>query len=291
MYPENAKSPSFITLDLEDFCYDLSYNLGIKRSPDVNKLLWKAVDNLLFLIESCNSSKITIFSTGILAKKHPTLITHLSNLGHEIGLHNYFHEDVSAMSTKALRSKILDGKSAIEDIIGQGVHGFRAPRFSIGYNDKKRFEVLDGNFRYDSSLNMSNRRELSLWKSSMKLDILEVPVLKTKSFFSLVNIKLGGTYVKLLPQALFMRCFRDLSSTSDLPLVFYLHPYDLLSDENFHLPFSYTVKLPLHKRMYWHVRQKQWNYIGNKNSIGKWAALTKLFDNSGRIVDNLELWS
>ena len=100
MFPKEQMPPSFITLDLEDLCFDLLHNLGLNGSPNMDKLLWKSLENLHLLIERCNSQTITIFSTGILAKQHPKIIRYLSDLGHELALHNYFHEDVSKMTPK-----------------------------------------------------------------------------------------------------------------------------------------------------------------------------------------------
>ena len=69
--------------------------MGLNRHNEINKeALWRSYEVINnFLKSKLNSSKITFFCTGILATEYPDLIRKISDDGHEITCHYYFHDD------------------------------------------------------------------------------------------------------------------------------------------------------------------------------------------------------
>ena len=86
------KIPFYLSIDLEDFTFDLMRSLGIE--PRVNfdalKLGYELINN--FSINKLASKKITFFTTGTVAQTYPELLQEIANDGHEIACHYHYHD-------------------------------------------------------------------------------------------------------------------------------------------------------------------------------------------------------
>jgi len=74
--------------------------------------------------------RAVFFVVGRMVEDHPDIVADIARAGHEIGLHGYEHDDLSAYDTEALA--LLDKNlarvgSLLEDITGSRPRGFRAP--------------------------------------------------------------------------------------------------------------------------------------------------------------------
>ena len=97
--------------------------------------------------------KATFFCLGWVAEHHPHLIKEIHQRGHEIACHGYDHQLIYKMTPHQFREDIRKGKKILENIVGEGVWGYRAPSYSITERSLWAFEILvEEGFRYDSSV-------------------------------------------------------------------------------------------------------------------------------------------
>ena len=77
-----------------------------------------------------HEARAVFFVVGRMVEDHPDVVADIARAGHEIGLHGYEHDDLSAYDAEALA--LLDKNlarvgSLLEDITGSRPRGFRAP--------------------------------------------------------------------------------------------------------------------------------------------------------------------
>ena len=75
--------------------------------------------------------KGTFFILGWVAKRLPSLVRDIQARGHEVASHGFYHQLCYRSSREELKRDLEDSKSLLEDILGQQVHGYRAPSFSV----------------------------------------------------------------------------------------------------------------------------------------------------------------
>ncbi len=97
--------------------------------------------------------KATFFILGRIARDHNALVKRISEAGHEIGCHSYYHKRLYDLSFDEVQTVVWDAKKRLEDVSGQQVYGFRAPDFSVVKSNLWLFDVLlEAGYRYDSSI-------------------------------------------------------------------------------------------------------------------------------------------
>ncbi len=69
----------------------------------------------------------TWFTPGVIADTYPTLIKELSDRGHEIAHHGYFHECPASMKEDEERKSFEKGITSIENATGKRPYGYRVP--------------------------------------------------------------------------------------------------------------------------------------------------------------------
>ena len=125
----------YLSIDFEDFNHDLKRSLGVSKNGDLKvKELWNKYDNInKFLKENCEgkSKFITFFCTGIIAEKAPDLIHKISNDGHEIACHYYYHDFLINQKTSEIKKNLQKAIELLEHASNQEIKGFRAPNFAI----------------------------------------------------------------------------------------------------------------------------------------------------------------
>ena len=73
------KIPFYFSVDFEDFYHDKKRQLGHSNPDALEKPLWKSYEKIKKICENLFSNKkITFFSTGILAKKAPDLLSNIA---------------------------------------------------------------------------------------------------------------------------------------------------------------------------------------------------------------------
>ena len=213
-----------ITIDVENFSGSVSDTSFI--SP---------LTPLLRLLENYEA-KATFFVVGSLAPAWKERLTHLSQEGHEIGLHGHTHDHLYSLGQTRFKSDISEGKKILEDVICREVVGFRAPYFSLTHKSEWAHEILfDAGFKFSSSV-------LPVWnpqagfpnapKSPFKWSsgLIEFPV-PTFRIGRLGAPLLGGAYLRLAPQPLFD--FARWIGNRRPGEWSYCHPYDFDVDAEF----------------------------------------------------------
>lgn len=127
----------------------------------------KNTHQLLDLLDSaCTSSSIhhpassiqaTFFILGWIAERLPHLVREIHNRGHEVASHGYNHELCNNSTFKDLSADLTHSKALLEDIIGDRIHGYRAPSFSI--NNDILTLIKESGYLYDSSYNSFGMHE------------------------------------------------------------------------------------------------------------------------------------
>jgi len=100
--------------------------------------------NLLNTLRDYNA-KATFFVVGRDASMCPDLVYREAYDGHEIGLHSYYHEDLTHMSTEEIDFEVGAPKVLVEGITKKPVRFFRAPGGQ--YNSS----VVESLYRHDLS--------------------------------------------------------------------------------------------------------------------------------------------
>jgi peptidoglycan/xylan/chitin deacetylase (PgdA/CDA1 family) len=108
-----------------------------------------AVPRLLRLLERY-SIPTTWFVPGHTADTYPDLCRRIFDAGHEIAMHGYLHEPVSALGPGEERAVLARAHKALTRITGVDPVGNRTP--SWDYTDDTVQSLLDLGLRYDSSL-------------------------------------------------------------------------------------------------------------------------------------------
>lgn len=73
-------------------------------------------------------AQATFFMMGYNVDKHRDLARRVIDEGHEIGNHTWSHQDLAFQDPESTRDQIVDGKRAIQDILGIDTTWFRPPR-------------------------------------------------------------------------------------------------------------------------------------------------------------------
>jgi peptidoglycan/xylan/chitin deacetylase (PgdA/CDA1 family) len=108
-------------------CFDFegSYGMPYEVPFDVHRSARVILDEL-----AQHGVRAVFFVVGRMVEDHPDVVADIARAGHEIGLHGYEHDDLSAYDAEALA--VLDKNlarvgSLLDDITGSRPRGFRAP--------------------------------------------------------------------------------------------------------------------------------------------------------------------
>jgi len=181
--------------------------------------------------------KATFFWIGKQAKTYPILLRDTAARGHEIGCHSYDHTSIYLQSTCEFETDTKTAIDIISDIIGNNIHCYRAPYFSIRKDTYWALEILASlGITHDSSI-----LPMRHWRTGMKdatdsvhtietsgTTIIEAPI--TVRHFAGLKIPIsGGGYFRAYPYWLTDRNFAHCEAENK-PAVFYIHPWELDTD-------------------------------------------------------------
>lgn len=98
-------------------------------------------------------ARATFFVLGEVAARTGPRLRELAGAGHEIACHSYHHWRANNLSCDRFRAEIVRAKAVLEDVVGVGVRGFRAPEWSLRDLANPRLRIVaEAGFAYDSSL-------------------------------------------------------------------------------------------------------------------------------------------
>lgn len=228
---------------LNAFCIDLEewFHVCAVDTPYQDPASWDSApscveadtDALLGLLGEVDV-KATFLTLGWVAEKYPRLIKRISDLGHEIGCHGYYHRLVYEQRPEEFRKEIVTARKVLQDTSGQDVTSFRAPGFSMKRECFWAYPILvEEGFRVDVSVVPAardhggvtdfSRKPFVLATGSGDISVFPVSVLemlgKTIPFS-------GGGYLRLFPMDLIRHGFRQNHGLG-LPVMLYIHPREI----------------------------------------------------------------
>lgn len=221
-----------LSIDVEDYWKIFACDwLGKNIEP--TEAVLRNTKKILGIFENYNV-KASFFVLGEVAKKFPALLREINSLGHEIAVHGYKHYVIYTINRKKFRQEVSDAKKLIEDIIGKGVNGHRAPSFSISPKTRWALDVLgEVGYKYDSSIFPFAGSRYG-WPGFSK-DICEVELENGKTIIevpmSTISIlgkslpSCGGGYLRHFPYIYTRWAINRIQQNR--PAIVYMHPYDL----------------------------------------------------------------
>ncbi len=183
--------------------------------------------------------KATCFILGTVTETYPNLVREINDSGHEVATHGYGHDLVYKLDPKQFQDDLKRSINLLKSITGKKVNGYRAPYFSITQESEWALDVLAKlEIEYDSSIFPIKRKLYGIpgWKSfphniitNKGRNIYELPI-STINFLRKTLPIGGGGYFRLLPYSIVKKAISSINNKGQ-PAVFYLHPYELDTDE------------------------------------------------------------
>ena len=113
-----------VSIDLEEWYHSLPISQWDMLSSNILNNCYK----LLEVLEEYSISA-NFFCVGYVANRYPNLIRDISESGHIIDSHSYWHKLLDEHSAKSFKDDLLLSKNTLEQIIQKPVHGYRLPSF------------------------------------------------------------------------------------------------------------------------------------------------------------------
>ncbi|MGJ8682013.1 XrtA system polysaccharide deacetylase [Paraglaciecola sp.] len=244
-----------MTVDVEDFFHVSAFESVIDPkdwhtfAPRVDR----NTKHLLDLFEQ-NSATATFFVLGWVADKYPELIKEIADRGHEVASHGFSHRRATSQTPMEFREDVSRSKNLLEDIIGKEVVGYRAPSFSIGYDNEWAFDELSGlGFKYSSSTypvkhDLYGVPDWPRFCHQRKEGIIEIPISTISKNTGNTGIG-GGGFFRLYPYWLSKQRINKYLKEESQPYNFYFHPWEIdpeqpkVSGAGFKSKFRHYVNL------------------------------------------------
>lgn len=235
---------SLITNDVESTSL-WNHRLSAKTAEIVLK---EGMPKLLEAYEKYNV-KSTFYFNGDIVSLFPEVVKMIVPYGHEVACHGLIHESDKAFDVLTLKEQVdhlSRSKNMLEDICGQEVISFRAPALRVNQYTPTALEITG--FKTDSSIAPQRMDMFLSFGSKEKLKWLGAPRapyftkpddLSRKGDGSIFEIPVSsfllpyaGTIMRISPTIL--KSVRSVlnfeSSVTDRPLVFIIHPNELIDE-------------------------------------------------------------
>ncbi|MFZ5624230.1 MAG: XrtA system polysaccharide deacetylase [Gemmatimonadota bacterium] len=196
-----------------------------------------SVEVLLDLLDR-HGAKGTFFTLGWVAERHPDVVRAIARRGHELASHGWWHRRIPTLTPAEFRAEVRNSKTAIEQLTGQPVTGYRAPSFSILPGFEWAFDVLlEEGYRYDSSrfpIRLPGYGSPGTNPAPHRIErpsgsLLELPP-ATVTWLGLRLPAAGGGWFRQLPYAFTKGAFAAWSAQG-VPAMFYIHPWEVDPDQ------------------------------------------------------------
>ena len=226
------------TVDLEDWFQGLtSTNAQPDKWTSYEARLEANTYRLLGLLAEFDV-QATFFVLGHVAKHYPDLIRHIEAVGHEIGVHGYWHRMVSRLTPQSFAAELDQALKALTLLVSQPIRGHRAPYFSINGQSLWALDVLlEKGLCYDSSF-FPTRNMLYGYPQAPRYPhrigggkLIEFPV-STARWGAMTWPIAGGFYGRILPYAIIRQGIRQLNRQGQ-PAIMYIHPWELDTEQHY----------------------------------------------------------
>ncbi|MGH7832745.1 MAG: DUF3473 domain-containing protein [Candidatus Binatia bacterium] len=240
--------PPAISVDVEDWpqsTWDRTLPITERAAVNTRKLLQ--------LLQT-TGVHATMFVLGKFAEKFPDIVREIQAQGHEVASHGYGHIEIFKQSRGEFAEDVRRSKELLERIIGEPVHGYRAPDFSITLNTLWALDVLaKAGFEYDSSIFPIRHTRYGFPNWPVSPVRVSVGDRKSITEFPIATFRWlgrdwpvgGGGYHRLLPGA--MSRYLAKSVMGATPFVFYCHPYEIDALELREIPLTIPWSVRLHQ--------------------------------------------
>ena len=229
----------FFTVDVEDYFQVNAFERVVDRAEwdAFPGRVERSTERLLDLLNR-KQAVGTFFTLGWVARKYPRLVRRITDAGHEVASHSWWHKRVTGLSPEEFREEVRSSRAILEDAGGQRVYGFRAPSFSIVPGREWALDILlEEGYAYDSSLFPIRRPDYGypsanpdphVWLRAAGR-LLELPPATTTAFGLRVPAA-GGGYFRQFPYAVTRRAFHQCELRG-VPGMFYIHPWEVDPDQ------------------------------------------------------------
>lgn len=238
-----------LTVDVEDWYQTSDFNFPVDTWGAYEDRVEKNTYELLELFDR-RAAKATFFVLGCVGYAHPKLVQDIADAGHEVGCHGGWHQMLTRMTPLEVRKDLVWSKALLEDLSGKPVTAFRAPSWSISWDNLYVLILLEElGFEVDSSLQPFRtplsgvakvpRRPFHPVVQGKALRLLEFPscvdqVLGLNIPFS------GGLYLRMMPTAIVDALLQRVRRRG--PSMVYVHPWEF-DPEQPHLTKSPLIEL------------------------------------------------
>ncbi len=228
------------TVDVEDYYQVSAFETAVDRR------LWdrwesrveRNTHRMLDLLDR-NNVKATFFVLGWVAERYPRLVREIDANGHEIGSHGYWHRLIYEQSPADFRADLRRSRDVLQDAIGRRVTAHRAASFSIISRSLWATEILvEEGFSVDSSIVPIHHDRYGIPGVETGIHRLDTPSGGLWEFppavFRVANVNLpmgGGGFFRLYPLPLTCYCLRRLNAVRRQSFVFYVHPWEIDSEQ------------------------------------------------------------
>jgi polysaccharide deacetylase family protein (PEP-CTERM system associated) len=239
--PSLSKPPRHaFTVDVEDYYQVEAFSAEVSRDawPTFESRVVENTRRILRLLGD-HGIRGTFYVLGYVARQHPELVREIQRDGHEIGCHGYSHQSLYRLSPEEFRADLLLATELLSDLVGERMTVYRAPNFSIRKDTLWGLEILaEAGYLIDSSIfpvhhdryGIPDAERAPHYRSTTAGGIWEFPPSVCRSPLGNLPIA-GGGYFRLLPYAATEWLMRRTAEQDNLPLMFYIHPWELDPDQ------------------------------------------------------------
>jgi polysaccharide deacetylase family protein (PEP-CTERM system associated) len=224
-----------LSVDVEDWFQVGAFEHVIPRD-DWDRLVSRVERNCDLILEMFAEAdvKATFFTLGWVAERHPELMRHIADAGHELASHGWDHARVFTLGAHRFAADLERSRKTIEDAAGVAVTGYRAPSFSIDSRTPWAYEVMtEQGYAYSSSVAPITHDHYG-WREAPRFafkplpgsDLVEIPV-TTAEFAGRRLAAGGGGFFRVLPYAFSRWAIRQVNLRDRRPAVFYFHPWEI----------------------------------------------------------------
>ncbi|MFQ5486612.1 MAG: XrtA system polysaccharide deacetylase [bacterium] len=242
------------TIDLEEYFQVSKFEFVIpsEKWDDLPSRVRSNTIRILEMLDEYNC-KATFFTVGWVAERYPGLMREISDSGHEMACHSYWHRRVSDLNPREFQEDIHKNKTVLEDVSGSAVHAFRAPTYSIIESSQWAWDVLiEEGFKVDSSVFPIHHKRYGNPEADRFLhriyrekgSIIEFPLSTIDFAGNNIPIVSGG-YLRLFPYSLTRYGIKRLNTVEKRPAVIAFHPWEL--DPHHPMPKVSRLKRIRHK--------------------------------------------
>lgn len=231
-----ARVRNAMTVDVEDYFMVANFADSV-RFEDWPKFESRVEMSTRLVLDELDKAGVraTFFTLGWIAKRSPSLVRDIQRAGHEVACHGFKHKCIFDMTPAEFREDVRAAKSALEDITGEPVLGYRAASYSIVKETTWALDILiDEGFKYDSSIfpirhdryGIAGAKRFTHLLVRENGKIVEFPPTTVRLFGQNIPVG-GGGYLRLLPLSFTRAAFRRINKREQRFAICYIHPWEV----------------------------------------------------------------